>query len=566
MTKAVRVKVKYFKRTITNDGSGLATFFLSEEPIYLPNVRDRVLIIHTDLPSGSSGIGTKTNDESTNITTGIFDEFIQDEDNKSINDNYTNFIVVKYEDVEYSTNIGGGNTRGYIEYDVDPVDMEVLKEIETSVIVSEQVPYNGTDGKNDSLVSSSTGISQSIETVAPMMFSDRTDVNTKFSNIFQALNLPTTTEEKKEYEQSALGILTKNATSGEFLINGVKYDWAASVSGTTVHPTTGYTGRFYSTAYQKLNTDKVLFIEIPKNQYGEIIDGKTIKLTLPSSLTGDTYTIYSAYKKNSNIYNNGGGLDKYLSEIDLNASSLGSPVDLSAEASEYESNVALLFSDDIKKPLGDNSKSWATGHSDVINGSKVYSSDSAVSKEFFDFYEDEAVGIAYLDKGFIAITHPTIVDNIFNNIYTAGDTGNTNVNTTYISTAANVIRTFIGTGTTINDIDWDNTQFLIADGSGVAAPTLEFLSYNIEKSLNVICLASAEEFYKTTNPTAKKLVGVEGNKVVNLKSDGSTIYPALITGIAIYDNDGNMLALCKPKTAIKKQWYDIQAFNIKIKL
>ena len=566
MAKAIRVKVKYFKRTITNDGTGLATLFLDSEPAYLPSVGDRMLITHTDLPSGSSGIGSKTDSESSNITTALFDEFVQDDINKSINDNYTNFIVAKYEDTEFSTNVGGGNTRGYIEYDVDPDDFDVLKEIETSVIVSERVAYDGSTGKNSSLSGTTTGMSQTTSTVMPMVFVDRSDTNTKFANLYQAFNLPSTREERKEYEQSSLGNLTKNTTNGEFLINGVLYDWASSVSGTTVHPSSGYTGRFYGTAYEKLNNSRALFIEIPKNQYGEIIDGKSIKLTLPSSLTGSTYDIYSAYKKNSEVYTAGGGLDQYLSEIDLNASSLGSPVDLGVEPSEYESNIALLFCDDIKRPLGATGGTWSTGHSDVLNGTKVYSPDTAIDKEFFDFYDDEAVGVAYLDKGFIVITHPTIVDSITNDIYTAGDSGNTNVSTTYIGTAANLTRTFTGTGTTINDVDWDNTQFLFASGTGVKAPTAEYLSYNTEKSLNVVCLASADEFFRTTNPTAKNLLGLEGNSVANLKTGSSTIYPALITGVGLYDEDGNLLAVCKPQNEIQKQWYDVQAFNIKIKL
>ena len=33
-----------------------------------------------------------------------------------------------------------------------------------------------------------------------------------------------------------------------------------------------------------------------------------------------------------------------------------------------------------------------------------------------------------------------------------------------------------------------------------------------------------------------------------------------------YDADGNLLAICKPTQPIKKYWYDVISFNIKIRL
>lgn len=543
MSKVLTYKIKYFKRQITNDGSGLVTFFLDAQPDFLPAVGQKLLISHTDLPSGDSGIRSKIEDLSTNVVTGTFNEFIQDTENTALNDNYSNMIVIKYDDSDFANNSGAGTCRGFITFEVDTQVYEVLKPVESSTIVTDTVAYDGGDGAN-TLVGSTTGNTQSREDIMPMVFVDRGDANTIFANFFSTFNLPVTAEEKKDFTQSSLGRLVES-TTGEFLINGKNYNWVEDLDGTVVHPTTGYTGTFFGTAFQSLNVDEVLVIEVPENQYGEIIDGKSIKIQLPSTgATETTYTIYSAFCKNTEKLNNG-GLDKFNSETNLAASYFGNEPDLDGDLTTYESNIALLFSDDIKKPLGDANKTWSDGWTEVISGDKVYSKNVTQPKEFFDYNEDQSVGIAYLDKGMLVITDPTIVEGV-KGVYTS------------VSGSAQNIITTAGSAS--------ESQFLIDTSFSGTTPQTDFLSYNSEKSLNVICLAAGDEFFRTTNETAKELTSEEDKNFADFKNGSDTQYPVEITDVGLYDDEGNLLAICVPNEPIKKQWFDLSVMKIKIKL
>ena len=45
-----------------------------------------------------------------------------------------------------------------------------------------------------------------------------------------------------------------------------------------------YNSEYTNTALEHLNKNEIIVVEIPKGQYGELIDGKTFKLTLPVTL------------------------------------------------------------------------------------------------------------------------------------------------------------------------------------------------------------------------------------------------------------------------------------------
>jgi hypothetical protein len=96
---------------------------------------------------------------------------------------------------------------------------------------------------------------------------------------------------------------------------------------------------------------------------------------------------------------------------------------------------------------------------------------------------------------------------------------------------------------------------------------MEYMSYNTEKSLNIVCLASSDEFFKSTNDTAKDLTSTPvANDFTNFKSDTQNLYPVIVTSLGIHDANGNLLAICKPTQPVKKYWYDVVSFNVKIRL
>lgn len=156
--------------------------------------------------------------------------------------------------------------------------------------------------------------------------------------------------------------------------------------------TTAAKGGFADTAYNALAVDEILLMEVPADQYSEMLDGKSVKVSFNTGV--NTYTAYGTYQKSLTR----------LSKQDANYK------ETAFNAAAFGNNVAFLFSDDIQKPNNDATKSWATGH----NKAKPF---SLGSKELFNYQtdattatvEDTIVGVAYLDKGLIAITDPTIV-------------------------------------------------------------------------------------------------------------------------------------------------------------
>lgn len=152
-------------------------------------------------------------------------------------------------------------------------------------------------------------------------------------------------------------------------------------------------GGFADTALSALAKTDILVIGIDDSRYGEVLDGRTLKLVLTTTAT--TYTFYSTFQNT--------GMPLTVQDASYN--------DTARNTQFLGGNVALLFSDDIKKPNGGNaSLSWSTGYNSVkpfsVNGKQLYNLQTNTN---LSQTADTVVGVAYLDKGFLVITNPTIV-------------------------------------------------------------------------------------------------------------------------------------------------------------
>ena len=624
MSAILKVRIPYYSRTISTGTDGIAEFYLLETPTHIPVLNQTVVITHTEV-STSTGLYTKLNNLGSNTSLGQFQSLTDLSANQAqvtANGGYSYVFSIAYSDTQFSQPQYGGACRGYIEYDVNPTNYNVLKTVESVVLVNETVPFDLSNGFQE-LNHTFSGTTLNTTDILPGFFVGRQDNNTIFANLLKSLNLPVTSEEYKKYSRSAYGVLSAAGTNDTIAVtrNGVAYKWTeitSSFTGSTdtllVHPTTGYTGEYYDTVMQTIGcnefetnkpwnlpvpNDLYMIFEIPNNKYGEIIDGKTIKLELPYytgtlSSTADpkrlgimtgwtgptTIELYGTYNT-AGINNN---LDKKLSEPDISVGTLGVRPDLATVGSTtYESNVVLLFSDAVQTPSV-NFNNWGDAYSEVINGTRVFSP-TAQEKPTYNYKNDVCVGAAYLDKGFIVITHPLIVDSYFHNvfngyIYTSGASTSMvkNYDVTKNSSGSSVVADSRGTVRTTdsndtydlivtkdgNNILWDSTQFIY---TGATDYTLSYNSYNSEKSLNIVCLASSDEFFKSTNDTAKDMMSVDQMEdYASFKSTNGDLYPVIITQLGIHDQDGNLLAICKPTQPIKKYWYDVVSFNIKIRL
>jgi hypothetical protein len=623
MSAILKVRIPFYRRTTNGDVSGLASFYLKEQPQYLPQPSDTVLITHTNVTG--SGLETKLESLSTNTVTAKFQELVS---NLSQSDTFLRLMILQYDDLSFSNQQFAGNCSGYIEYDINPEQYSVLKPIESAVVVNESIPFDLNDGLI-TVTHEVTGTTYS-GNILKGMFVKRTDTNTIFANLLKSLNLPVSDEEMKKYTRSQYGKLeVTTSNTFDLVMDGIKYLWTPiddSITGSTndtyvVHPTTGWVGEYYGTALQTIGSyeytpnnkailpienELYLIFEIPNGSYGEIIDGKTVKFNIPyytgttsGSLVNAKLGFYSynstpiqlsAYgtynKKNLSTRN----LDRVLSEIDLSVKDIGIRPDLT-NSTNYESNIVPLFSDQIKTPQGINLSEWNDGYSDLIDGTRVFNPTSQ-KKALYDFNNDECIGFVALDKGFIVITHPKVVDAYFRKVFN-GTLTITNPTSLLSSSKSYDIngtpsdalsRGSVKTNgehmiTTLDEdenVVWDSTQFVVdptvnpignPTNLGATDSSVRYISYNTEKSLNIVCLASSDEFFRTTNDTAKELtITNPNNDFANLKPEDQNLYPIIITQLGIHDSDGNLLAVCKPTQPIKKFWYDVVSFNVKIRL
>ena len=323
---------------------------------------------------------------------------------------------------------------------------------------------------------------------------DRTDLSSRiFGNLFSSFNLPITVLQQSNFT----------------------------------------TGKYLNTAFQYLNQDTAIVLEIPKNTYGELIDGKTISLAIPVG-TGTT-TVYSTFFKNS-LLNTAGHLiysDPNQQSVEFGQTytiqELPGQAGLANPLSGYSSNIAFLFSDSIQKPQNNSNYTWATNSKYFVNEQNlptgIIGSKFPANYSSLDGVVDVPVGIVYLDKGFIVITDPTIVSN-FN----------------YSSAYNNDNSPYIG--------DSNFTDIHFASGC-----TLTFQSFNTEFVQHAVCIALPNEFYQSNNPTFTEAYGTNVNNS-----------PVAITEIGLYNDNFELIAIAKTNAPVAKNKSSVLSFDITIKV
>lgn len=170
-------------------------------------------------------------------------------------------------------------------------------------------------------------------------------------------------------------------------------------------------GGFYDTALETLNNDLSLILSVDNEAYGELIDGKSLKLVINTAT--EQFNVYGTFQNNLTPKET---QDNKLKEITSKSKLIGN-------------NVIFLFSDQVKPPNGDTSKSWSNGYDKTrpfsVNGKELF---NLVDNTNTGLVKDECVGVAYLDKGIVVITHPSIVDT-----YDINNVVNSNVQATFNS-------------------------------------------------------------------------------------------------------------------------------------
>jgi len=190
-------------------------------------------------------------------------------------------------------------------------------------------------------------------------------------------------------------LIDRNDYNTDALVN-LFYSFGLPLNSSDDETYTGITfasGGYSDTALSAIAQTNILVLGINNANYGECIDGKTVKIELPTS--AGTYTIYSTFQ------NDGSSL--LVQDANIR--------DTSVVTDYLDDNIAMLFSDNITTPNGGSgSLSWATGYGTTkpfsVNGKQLYNLQTNSS---LATTADTIVGIAYLDKGFVVITNPQII-------------------------------------------------------------------------------------------------------------------------------------------------------------
>jgi hypothetical protein len=303
---------------------------------------------------------------------------------------------------------------------------------------------------------------------------------------------------------------------------------------------TGSTLSLQNPELQQLNVDNIITSPIPREYYNEIIDGRSVTFTVPQ-LSGSTYL--SGMTVVSSTYSQ---LTKFQDSVLLG------------------NNIAFLFADDINLPRlgttgGGNTsilprttwnvtpfvnKPMAHAYSDLqisdINTDTRAWSAVSLSVDVKEKYPtttnqgynyDIPVGFIALDKGFMVLTHPDIVNNIpwgqGNDLYT---------------NAANT-----SSGTT--DIYFTNT----------AASQVTFNGIDINFRTSVVCLALPAEFSFSTNPSWNLAFNLQ-----ELNNGTNGFDPVQVTEIGLYNKNSELIAVAKTDRPIEKTYTNLITFNLDI--
>jgi len=305
---------------------------------------------------------------------------------------------------------------------------------------------------------------------------------------------------------------------------------------------------FHPEFYQ-LNVDKAVFIEIQNLDYSEFINGKSIKLQFPNT-AGTQTTVYSTF------YSISDGSVKTS-----NSALLGD-------------NVSFLFSDDINKPYTGKTDDGANDLSNVTTwGDNIPFEDRPAAVAYLELDQndkssdtrsgnyavpvpvtnypnnldsgynyDVPVGFASLNKGYLVITHPEIVNSIN---WTAATTNHIDENGNIIPGAP------YAAGSDKTDLSF----------TGSTGTFLSFEDVDTNYTTSVLCLALPREFFISTNPTwdlDRNLVEIE-----NQTYDTDDIQ---VTQVGLYNIIGELIAVAKLSEPVLKTYSNILTFSLNLEV
>jgi hypothetical protein len=303
---------------------------------------------------------------------------------------------------------------------------------------------------------------------------------------------------------------------------------------------TGSTLSLSNPSLQQLNVDKAIIVPIPRDYYDEIIDGRSITLNIPqysgatdmSAKTIVSSTYSSLQKKQSSPLVGDNVAFLFCDEINLPYNGTTNDGAVTHTASSWNASpftqrpAAVAYSELGAADINTDSRDWS---SVTLANTSISESYPTNTNQGYNY--DIPVGFAALNKGFLIITHPDIVDNFpwgeGKELYT------NNANTS--------------SGTTDIYID-DNS-----------VSNLSYYSIGINYKTSVVCIALPSEFFLTNNPTWNLQANLQ--ELQNGTNGFDSIY---ITEIGLYNINKELIAVAKLDRPVEKTYTSLLTFNLDI--
>jgi len=294
----------------------------------------------------------------------------------------------------------------------------------------------------------------------------------------------------------------------------------------------------------QINVDKAVIIPIPREAYSEIIDGRSITFTVPQDIDGISM---SAKTIVSSTYTT---LKKKQSDPFLG------------------NNIAFLFCDEINKPYtgtttGGLSKSanttWntpifsnrpaAVPYSNLVPAIDINTDQRPFTGVSYalpvtpsyptntnqGYNYDIPVGFACLDKGFMVLTHPKIVDNMpwtqgYNQVLDTPNTGSTSG---------------------VSNIYFNNSLY----------SNISFTDININYITSVVCIALPTEFFFSNNPSWDL-----NKNALEFNNNTNNYDPLYMTEVGLYNVKNELVAIAKISEPVEKNYTNLLTFNLNIEV
>jgi hypothetical protein len=304
---------------------------------------------------------------------------------------------------------------------------------------------------------------------------------------------------------------------------------------------TGSTLSLQTPELQQLNVDNIVVSPIPAigtsvgGGYNELIDGRSITFTVPQTGSSTVKVVSSTYSELTKTQNSAllGNNIAFLFSDDINLPRTGttgggfssfSPRTTWDVSPFVNRPYAHSYSDVLSADINTDQRPWS-GVSLAVDVDEIY---PTTTNQGYNY--DIPVGFAVLDKGFMVLTHPDIVDNI------PWDEG-------------------LEQGS--NSATSGTTNMYFPGGASVSQVTYNDININFRTS--VVCLALPTEFSFSTNPSWNLAFNLQ-----ELQNGTNSFEPVQVTEIGLYNKNSELIAVAKTDRPVEKTYTNLITFNLDI--